>query len=200
MRLRGICFHNLRDLDVNPAAGDDTSRSPAVAGSSKSTLVVESPRRCRQRPSRQRTAPPSQLISTDDDADTEIVDVDHDASVGVTVENVDAINRLVSVDQRRSRRTHARRWRRAPVCSTPCAANSPLPRRPVAAAGAAKQFSFNVAEGRCPTCQGEGFVSVELLFLPGAAEHARPVKGARYSDETTRSALPRSNHRRCAPR
>lgn len=46
------------------------------------------------------------------------------------------------------------------------------------------RFSFNVAEGRCPTCQGEGVVSVELLFLPGAASPCPDCHGARYSPET----------------
>ncbi|MGW3198481.1 ATP-binding cassette domain-containing protein [Streptomyces sp. NPDC001118] len=46
------------------------------------------------------------------------------------------------------------------------------------------RFSFNVAGGRCETCQGEGFVSVELLFLPSTYAPCPDCGGARYHPET----------------
>ncbi|WP_017595362.1 ATP-binding cassette domain-containing protein [Nocardiopsis potens] len=48
----------------------------------------------------------------------------------------------------------------------------------------AGRFSFNVDGGRCTTCQGEGFVSVELLFLPSSHAPCPDCKGARYGAET----------------
>ncbi|UEJ82023.1 excinuclease ABC subunit UvrA [Brachybacterium halotolerans subsp. kimchii] len=46
------------------------------------------------------------------------------------------------------------------------------------------RFSFNVTAGRCPTCQGEGQIEVELVFLPGTFTPCPDCHGARYTDET----------------
>ncbi|MEV7932588.1 excinuclease ABC subunit UvrA [Curtobacterium sp. NPDC089185] len=48
----------------------------------------------------------------------------------------------------------------------------------------AGRFSFNVEGGRCEVCQGEGSVSVELLFLPGSWAPCPECQGARYNAET----------------
>ncbi|MFI0187618.1 ATP-binding cassette domain-containing protein [Streptomyces sp. NPDC017082] len=50
------------------------------------------------------------------------------------------------------------------------------------------RFSFNVPGGRCETCQGEGFVSVELLFLPSTYAPCPDCAGARYRPETLQVA------------
>jgi excinuclease ABC subunit A len=46
----------------------------------------------------------------------------------------------------------------------------------------AGHFSFNVAKGRCPTCEGEGQVMVELLFLPSVYTPCPACAGARYNE------------------
>ncbi|GAB4094304.1 excinuclease ABC subunit UvrA [Flaviaesturariibacter terrae] len=45
-------------------------------------------------------------------------------------------------------------------------------------------FSFNTGKGRCPNCEGEGFVMVELLFLPSVYAPCPVCSGTRYAAKT----------------
>ena len=56
----------------------------------------------------------------------------------------------------------------------------------------AGRFSFNVAKGRCETCEGEGFVSVELLFMPSVYAPCPTCHGARYNAEDARGDVARA--------
>lgn len=98
--------------------------------------------------------------------------------------DVDAVQRLVQVDQKTIGRTprsnlatytglfdHVRKL----FAATPDA------RRRRYDAG---RFSFNVPKGRCETCEGEGFVSVELLFMPSVYAPCSTCHGARYNEDT----------------
>jgi excinuclease ABC subunit A len=48
----------------------------------------------------------------------------------------------------------------------------------------ASRFSFNVEGGRCPTCEGEGLVCVELLFMPSVYAPCPTCRGTRYQEST----------------
>ncbi|MGK5026054.1 excinuclease ABC subunit A [Janthinobacterium sp. RB2R34] len=48
----------------------------------------------------------------------------------------------------------------------------------------AGRFSFNVSKGRCATCEGEGQVMVELLFLPSVYAPCPVCHGERYNADT----------------
>jgi excinuclease ABC subunit A len=94
------------------------------------------------------------------------------------------VKRLVQVDQKPIGRTPRSNLATYPGLFDPV-------RRLFAATKAARarkfdagRFSFNVAKGRCPTCEGEGFVCVELIFLPSVFAPCPACHGARYNQET----------------
>ena len=49
--------------------------------------------------------------------------------------------------------------------------------------------AFNAAKGRCETCEGEGFVSVELLFMPSVYTPCPTCHGARFNESTLKLQL-----------
>lgn len=48
----------------------------------------------------------------------------------------------------------------------------------------AGRFSFNIPGGRCPTCNGNGYKSIEMNFLPNVLVPCETCHGKRYNRET----------------
>jgi excinuclease ABC subunit A len=177
LRIEGVTRNNLRNLSVAFPLHTLTSVT-GVSGSGKSSLVsqvlvelVGGHLGC------QRSSDP-------EDAMELLSDEGAMAFEGRIMEGVSAIKRLVQVDQKPIGRTprsnlatytglfdHVRR-----IFAMTKAATE---RRYTAS-----RFSFNVAEGRCETCEGEGFVCVELLFMPSVYAPCSTCHGARYNAKT----------------
>jgi excinuclease ABC subunit A len=181
LRLQHISFHNLQDVEVALPLGSFIAVT-GVSGSGKSTLVCKVLGDVVARHLGGGTADSSDVEVTD--AESELLDIDTDASVGVDATGVEAVDRLVTVDQRpigRTPRSNLATYTGMFDAVRKAFADTEEARRRGWSAG---RFSFNVAEGRCETCQGEGFVAVELLFLPGTYASCPACGGARYSEET----------------
>ena len=100
-------------------------------------------------------------------------------------------------------------WIRSPLAGHPARTSQPTPvcsthiRKLFAQTPAARarhydagRFSFNVAKGRCPNCEGEGFVMVELLFLPSVYAPCPVCHGTRYNAKTLEIKYRGTIHRR----
>jgi excinuclease ABC subunit A len=177
LHLHHITRHNLHDLDADFPLGVLTAVT-GVSGSGKSTLVTQVLADVVGR----------RLGHEDTAASNGELDVETDdaagAGAGVEARGLEAFDRLVRVDQKpigRTPRSNLATYTGMFDAVRKVFAATPEARERGYTAG---RFSFNVAEGRCPTCQGEGFVAVELLFLPGTYAPCPTCDGARYNPET----------------
>ncbi|MCP2014564.1 excinuclease ABC subunit A [Deinococcus sp. HSC-46F16] len=174
LELTGVTRHNLRGLSVRFPLGVLTSVT-GVSGSGKSTLVsqvlVET-----------LAARLGQTLTEGaEEEDTEDAPAPTTAHLGG---DMDALTRLVRVDQKpigRTPRSNLATYTGLFDQVRKLFAATPLARERGYSAG---RFSFNVKGGRCEHCQGEGWVMVELLFLPSVYAPCPVCHGTRYNAET----------------
>ncbi len=190
IHLRGVRCHNLSDVDVDIPLGVLTVVT-GVSGSGKSTLVgtvLPAALDSWLHPSRD-AAPAARHSSRSDAAARDAVPVRFGSGTGtdrdqVSVSGAERVTRVVVVDQRPIGRTP--RSTIATFTGAFDAIRTVFAHTPEATARgwSASRFSFNVKGGRCETCEGQGVVSVELLFLPGTYAPCPTCGGARYNSET----------------
>ncbi|HEU0077825.1 MAG TPA: hypothetical protein VFQ76_09280, partial [Longimicrobiaceae bacterium] len=155
LALEGVTRNNLHELDVRFPLGVFTAVS-GVSGSGKSSLVSQALVELV-------AAHLGHELPASGDDDDEPQHAAAATSGGRIAGGMEEIHRLVRVDQKPIGRTprsnlatytglfdHVRRL----FAATPDARKRRYD---------AGRFSFNVAKGRCGTCEGEGFVMVELL-------------------------------------
>jgi excinuclease ABC subunit A len=175
--LEGVTRNNLHGLDVRVPLGVFTSVS-GVSGSGKSSLVSQV---MVELVAAHLGHEITTIVDDEDDPDPSSSSV----TIGGRIAGgMEGIRRLVRVDQKPIGRTprsnlatytglfdHVRRL----FAATPEAKKRRYD---------AGRFSFNVAKGRCENCEGEGFVMVELLFLPSVYAPCPVCHGARYNAKT----------------
>lgn len=176
LRLAGITRNNLKDLDVEFPLGCFTAVT-GVSGSGKSSLVSQALLELVG-------AQLGKLPAAEEAAQLDLEDEVPVASGGRVVAGMERVKRLVQVDQKPIGRTP--RSNLATYTGLFDQVRKLFAATPEARARGydAGQFSFNVAKGRCPACEGEGFVSVELLFMPSVFAPCPTCHGARYHPQT----------------
>lgn len=178
LRLEGVERNNLHDLSCEFPLGLFTTVT-GISGSGKSSLVgqalVDLVGGALGSGSR---------TGTSDEADT-LIEADRGPSTtGQIVAGLDAISRLIDVNQKpigRTPRSNLATYTGLFDHVRSLFAETPVAKRRHYDAG---RFSFNVAKGRCPRCQGEGWVMVELLFLPSVYTPCPLCHGKRYNEKT----------------
>jgi excinuclease ABC subunit A len=102
----------------------------------------------------------------------------------VGIEGVDAIDKVIDIDQSPIGRTPRSNPATYTGLFTPIRdLFTQLPESKIRGYKRGR-FSFNVKGGRCETCKGAGIVKLEMSFLPDVYVECETCKGRRYNPET----------------
>lgn len=180
LELRGITRNNLQSVDVRIPLGVFTTVT-GVSGSGKSSLVSQA---LVELVSEQigRDAPGDEAESEEPELPAVVV------SAGRIHAGMESIRRLVRVDQKpigRTPRSNLATYTGLFDSVRKLFADTPAARARKFGVG---RFSFNLPKGRCETCEGEGSVSVELLFMPSVYAPCPACRGGRYNQQTLKVA------------
>jgi excinuclease ABC subunit A len=173
LRLEGVTRNNLRGLNVAFPLGVLTAVT-GVSGSGKSSLVSRALVELVG-------GDLGQIPGTEDQSEAleEVI-----RAGGRIVEGMESVKRIVEVDQKpigRTPRSNLATYTGLFDHIRKLFADTKTAKARKYDAG---RFSFNVAKGRCETCSGEGFVMVELLFLPSVYTPCPTCGGSRYNAKT----------------
>ncbi|RIV23504.1 excinuclease ABC subunit UvrA [Fibrisoma montanum] len=174
LRLEGVRRNNLQGVTVSFPLGCFTAVT-GVSGSGKSSLVSQS----------LLDLVAEHLGMRREEAEEDTLEKPSaEKTIGRLGGDVNAIQRLIEVDQKpigRTPRSNLATYTGLFDQVRKLFAATPEARRRHFDAG---RFSFNVAKGRCPTCEGEGQVSIELLFMPSVYAPCPTCHGTRYNEKT----------------
>ncbi len=176
LRASNITRNNIQNLDVSIPLGVLTSIT-GTSGSGKSSLVSQA-----------LVDLISDYLGQDmEESSDEQPELSQETNIqtsGVITNGMEHIKRLVRVDQKpigRTPRSNLATYTGLFDRVRQLFAETELAKKRKYDVG---RFSFNVAKGRCAHCKGEGFVMVELLFLPSVYTPCPTCKGTRYNDKT----------------
>ena len=171
LKLEQVTCNNIHGLDISIPLERMTAIT-GVSGSGKSTLLTRVLPALLQR-----------LDKTPEDEETDEESVVPDAQGKIT-DGGTSLKRLIRIDQR-------------PIGRTPRSNLATYTgffdtvRKLFAETDEAKKrgfdasrFSFNLPAGRCPACEGQGQITIELMFMPQASAPCSACGGRRYNDET----------------
>jgi excinuclease ABC subunit A len=180
LRLAGVTRNNLRDLEVSFPLGVMTAVT-GVSGSGKSSLVSQA---LLELVTARLGAGGAATTGEDADGRLDLERAPDQPTAGRIVEGGERIKRLVCVDQKPIGRTPRSNLATYTGLFDHVRKLFAATRQARARKYDAGRFSFNVAAGRCEQCTGEGFVMVELLFLPSVYTPCPTCHGARYNAKT----------------